>query len=84
MSIASKNNAASEALTQLVPLSGEYPSRDRDVGTIIPLGSIRTFAGDFADAGGHTLTLAKLVKANLISDDLVFRGLRQIHKGSTW
>jgi len=49
MSIAIKNNAASEALTQLVPLSGEYPSRDRDLGTIIPLGSIRTFAGDFAE-----------------------------------
>ena len=51
MSIAINNDAASEALTQLVPLSGEFPARDGDQATFIPLGSIRTFAGNFASDG---------------------------------
>jgi len=51
MSIAINNDAASEALTQLVPLSGEYPSRDGGQATSIPLGSVRTFAGNFAIGG---------------------------------
>jgi microcystin-dependent protein len=48
MSIAINNDAASEALTQFVPLSGEFPARDGGQATFIPLGSIRTFAGNFA------------------------------------
>jgi len=60
MSIAINNDAASEALTQFVPLSGEYPSRDRDVSTTIPLGSIRTFAGDFA-IGGSAVAAGQLL-----------------------
>src|SRR3954462_11489822 len=52
MSIAINNNAASEALTQFVPLSGDFPSRGGGgQATSIPLGSIRTFAGDFAIGG---------------------------------
>jgi hypothetical protein len=41
MSIAINNDVASEALTQLVPLSGEFPSRDGGQATSVPLGSIR-------------------------------------------
>ena len=44
------NYQASLALTQLFALQGVYPSRDGDSGGF-PLGSIRTFAGNFAMGG---------------------------------
>jgi microcystin-dependent protein len=47
------NDQASLALTQFLPLSGIYPSPTSDPGGI-PLGSIRTFAGNFAFGGSFT------------------------------
>jgi microcystin-dependent protein len=47
------NDQDSLALTQFFPLSGIYPSQDVDSGGI-PLGSIRTFAGNFAFGGSST------------------------------
>src|SRR5262245_29595614 len=47
------DNQLSLALTQFFPLSGIFPSPDVDSGGI-PLGSIRTFAGDFAFGGSST------------------------------
>ena len=44
------NYQASLALTQLFALQGVYPSRDGNSGGF-PLGSIRTFAGNFAMGG---------------------------------
>jgi microcystin-dependent protein len=50
------NHQASLALTQFIPLDGIFPARldsgepQRDAGGI-PLGSIRTFAGNFAPGG---------------------------------
>src|SRR5262245_37404052 len=47
------NDQYSLALTQFFPLSGIFPSPDDDSGGI-PLGSIRTFAGNFAFGGSST------------------------------
>jgi len=47
------DHQASLALTQFLPMSGIYPSPDVDSGGI-PLGSIRTFAGNFAFGGSFT------------------------------
>jgi microcystin-dependent protein len=47
------NDQYSLALTQFFPMSGIYPSPDVDSGGI-PLGSIRTFAGNFAFGGSFT------------------------------
>jgi microcystin-dependent protein len=47
------NDQTSLALTQFFPLSGIFPSPDGDSGGI-PLGSIRTFAGNFAFGGSFT------------------------------
>jgi microcystin-dependent protein len=45
------NYQASRALTQLFALQGVYPSRDGGDSGGFPLGSIRTFAGNFAMGG---------------------------------
>jgi microcystin-dependent protein len=47
------NDQYSLALTQFFPLSGIFPSPDVDSGGI-PLGSIRTFSGNFALGGSST------------------------------
>jgi microcystin-dependent protein len=59
------NMQASLALTQFLPLSGIFPSNNQDPHADpggIPLGSIRTFAGNFApggsaEAAGQTLQI---------------------------
>jgi microcystin-dependent protein len=45
------NYQASLALTQLFPLQGIFPSRDGGDSGPFPLGSVRTFAGNFAMGG---------------------------------
>jgi microcystin-dependent protein len=49
------NMQASLALTQFIPLSGIFPSNNQDSNVDpggIPLGAIRTFAGNFAPGAG--------------------------------
>jgi len=55
------NMQASLALTQFLPLSGIFPANNSDPTADplgVPLGSIRTFAGNFALGGSAPCTAA--------------------------
>jgi microcystin-dependent protein len=54
MPLSINNDQYSLALTQFFPMSGIYPGPDFDSSGGIPLGSIRTFAGNFAFGGSFT------------------------------
>jgi microcystin-dependent protein len=66
MPLSFDNMQASLALTQFIPLSGIFPPNSQDPHADpggIPLGSIRTFAGNFAP-GGSALAQGQLLAIN--------------------